>query len=86
MKKKRKAIVAVIMVLSMSIGMDALAAGCSSYVLYETGTPRRTNKLCPGGLKRKERQDKYRQKCVRDDGTTYYNYDYRTVFVSCSCP
>ena len=86
MKKRRNAVLAVIMLLSMTIGVNVQAAGCSNFVLYQTGTPKCTVKLCPGGLKRKERQDKYRQTCVRDNGSTYYNYDYKTVYVSCSCP
>lgn len=71
--------------LSMGVSMNVRASGCSKYNLYKEGTAKCTVKLCPGGLKRKERQDEYRQKCVRDDGTTYTNKKIKTVYVSCSC-
>ena len=60
-------------------------AGCSNWNLYKKGKSRCTVKQCPGGYKKRERQDRYRQRCVRDDGTDYYNYDYRTVFIACNC-
>ncbi|MEG0692195.1 MAG: hypothetical protein RR444_03845 [Oscillospiraceae bacterium] len=94
--KKNFMVLLAIMLLAMNItgfaadssqeeGMVQPRAGCSNYVLTQTGTARCTVKLCPGGFKRLERQDTYRQTCVRDNGTTYYNYDYRTVYISCSC-
>lgn len=70
---------------SQEAGMVQPRAGCSKYVKTKTGIARCSVNLCPGALKRLERQDTYTQTCVRDNGTTYYNYDYRTVYVSCSC-
>ena len=80
-RKMKTTLLITIMLLSMTIGTSVQAAGCSDYKL----SAKCTNKLCPGGLKRKERQDLYKQTCVRADGSIYYNKDYRTVYVSCSC-
>ena len=85
-KRKKAWVLVIIMCLSLGLSTNVEAAGCSNYNLYKKGTAKCTVKQCPGGLKRKERQDKYRQKCVRDNGTHYYNYDYKTVYISCSCP
>ena len=84
-RKMKTTLLITIMLLSMTIGTSVQAAGCSDYKLSAKGTAQCTNKLCPGGLKRKERQDLYKQTCVRADGSIYYNQDYRTVYVSCSC-
>lgn len=86
MRKRLKAkVLLMVMILSLGTGTCVQAAGCSDYNLYKKGTAKCTVKLCPGGLKRKERQDEYRQKCVRDNGTTYTNKKIKTVYVSCSC-
>ena len=81
-RKMKTTLLITIMLLSMTIGTSVQAA---DYKLSAKGTAQCTNKLCPGGLKRKERQDLYKQTCVRADGSIYYNKDYRTVYVSCSC-
>lgn len=87
MKKNTRKVLVLLaaMFLFMSTSFSVQAAGCGDYKLYQTGTARCTNKLCPGGLKRKERQDLYRQKCVRDNGSTYYNKKYKDVYIICSC-
>lgn len=89
MKKRKAKCLLAIMFLSvaMSIGMSAKveASGCSDYFLYEKGKARCTNHLCPGGFKRRERQDHYRRTCVRDDGGIYHEDKFKDVFISCDC-
>lgn len=71
--------------LLLGISSNVQAAGCSDYKRISTGTAKCTNNLCPGGFKRKERQDLYQQTCVRANGTLYYNQKYKNVYVNCSC-
>ncbi len=87
MKKRNRllAIILVSLICFMSVGSDVHAAGCSDYYLSQKGTARCTVNNCPGGFKRKERQDLYKQKCVRNNGSIYYNKKYKTVYVNCSC-
>ena len=82
----RMVIVSILLIAIMlisSVGVNA--AGCSEWKLSQTGTAYCTNNTCPGGFKRKVRDDLYKRVCVRDNGTTYTQKKYKNVYVNCSC-
>lgn len=88
MEKNRNKALITLAAMTLSImwsSGNAQAAGCSNWYLKSKGTARCTNKLCPGGFKRRERTDTYIRRCVRDDGTVYSEPQTRTVFLGCSC-
>ncbi|MBC2576035.1 hypothetical protein [Peptostreptococcus canis] len=76
-------VMALVVISVLSFG-DINAVGCSAWQRISTGKPYVTNTYCPGGkLRRKVRQDKYRRKCLRNNGSIYYEYKYKTVFLGC---
>lgn len=78
-------IAALMLVIMLSSSTFANAAGCSDWYRISTGTAYCTSQQCPGGLHRKLRDDTYEKKCVRDNGSIYYQTKIENVYVNCSC-
>lgn len=82
----RKFIISIVFItIVMTSCVGVYAAGCSDWILLEKGTAYCTNMNCPGGFKKKVRDDLCKRTCVRDNGTTYTQKKYKNVFINCSC-
>lgn len=65
---------------------NAYAAGCGTYYIYKTSTPKCYTERCGiwDGTALVQYQYKKRQ-CVKKDNTTYWQYKRDRVHIDCGC-
>lgn len=62
------------------------AAGCGSYYIYKTSTPKCRSEKCGIWDSKALVQYQYsKRKCVKKDNTTYWQYKTDRVHIDCGC-
>ncbi len=87
MKNVKRLVVATMLMLSLFLGAEGVkAAGCGTYYIYSTSTPKCYSEHCGIWDTTALVQYQYKKrKCVRNDNTDYWQYQTDRVHIDCGC-